>query len=101
MAVLGQSKGQLVLAVKARPTAGRNRVIGIVNDELIVAVAAPPIDGKASAELLRFLARTTGVRVAEIAWVSGERARHKLLAFPPHASAALQVLINQANALKP
>lgn len=93
MGVIGESRGRLVLAVKARPGARATRIVAVVNDELVVDVAAPPEDGKATRELLHFLARSTRLGRSEVELVSGAVARHKLVAFPLDARPALLDLL--------
>lgn len=45
-------------------------------------VAARAIDGKANAELLRFLAHTLRLRTGEVSIVKGTRSRHKVIELP-------------------
>lgn len=67
------------LSVLVKPRASRSRVIGVQGDALAVAVAAPPVDGAANAELLRVLARQLGVKRQAIRVVSGAAGRRKVV----------------------
>ncbi len=62
-----------------KPRASKSRVLGERAGELDVAVAAPPVDGEANAELRRTLARHFGLSQSKVAVVSGESSRHKLV----------------------
>ncbi len=63
--------------VRVTPRASRTAIAGLHGDALRIRVAAPPVDGKANAELVRFLARTLGVARAAVALVRGETGRTK------------------------
>lgn len=67
----------LVLTLHVQPGAARTEVAGRHGDALKVRVASPPVDGKANAALLRFVAEAFGVPLARVALVRGETARRK------------------------
>ena len=70
-----------ILPVLAVPKSPRSEIIGIVESEgkrwLKIKVAAPPEDGKANAELIKFLARHFKCPKSALTLVSGETSRHK------------------------
>lgn len=43
-------------------------------------LAAPPVDGKANAELLRWLAQTLGVKKRDITIIRGHSSKNKIVA---------------------
>lgn len=63
-----------------KPGAGRSEVVGEHGDALKVRVAAPANEGKANAELVRFLAKALGVSRGSVELISGERSRDKAVA---------------------
>lgn len=67
------------LRVKVKPRASRSRIVGVRSGMLEVAIAAPPVDGEANAELIRVLGRALGVNKSGIRIVSGEASREKLV----------------------
>ncbi len=67
------------LRVWVKPRASKSRVVGVREGNLAVAVAAPPVDGEANAELTQFLAKTLGVARTAVSVLSGESSRTKLL----------------------
>ena len=69
--------GAVVLALHVQPGAKRTTVDGIHGDALKVRLAAPPVDGKANAELRRYLADAFGVPQARVTLVRGETSRQK------------------------
>jgi len=69
----------LNLRIQATPNAPRNEVVGWAEDRLRVKVKAPAVEGKANAELLRFLASVCGVRPNAVTLLRGETARIKVI----------------------
>ncbi len=71
----------LELALHVQPGASRTEVAGVHGTEraarLKVRLAAPPVDGKANAELLRFLAAAFGVPLRQVRVVRGASSRQK------------------------
>lgn len=68
-----------VLRVKVSPSAGRDRVMGWMGEELKLAVSAPPERGKANEAVLKLLAEKLGSRVSELRIVQGEHSGRKRL----------------------
>ena len=52
---------------------------GFLGDQLKIRIAAPPVDGKANAHLIQFLAKTFGVPKARVHLESGANSRNKQL----------------------
>ena len=73
----GQVTLQLTLHVQ--PGASRTEVTRTHGDALKVRLAAPPVDGKANAELLRFLAEVFGVPRRNVTLLRGESSRAKVV----------------------
>ena len=74
------SEGGVALWVRAKPRASKSAVRGVDDaGALEVALAAPPVDGEANEELVRFLSRALGLGKRDVRIVRGEGARHKML----------------------
>jgi len=67
----------LVLALHVQPGARRTEVAGVHGQALKVRLAAPPVDGKANAALIAFLADAFGVPRAQVRLLRGETSRAK------------------------
>jgi len=75
--------GRIAFSVRIVPRAGRDEVVGWNSaGALRIRIAAPPVDNKANAELVRYLARLLGVSRSEVAIVAGETSRNKRLSVP-------------------
>jgi len=70
--------GALVLMLHVQPGAARTQVVGAHGDALKIKLAAPPVDGKANAALLLFLAEAFGVPLRQVTLVRGQTARVKV-----------------------
>ena len=65
------------LLVHVQPRAPRTGVVGAHGDAVKIRLAAPPVDGAANEELVRFLAERLGVRRSAVTIVKGMTARRK------------------------
>ena len=72
------SKGGVLVRLRVSPGAKTSAVKGLYGEDAIkVSVAAPPVDGKANAEVERFAARLLGMAASEVAVVHGASSRDK------------------------
>ncbi|HTX65263.1 MAG TPA: DUF167 domain-containing protein [Opitutaceae bacterium] len=69
--------GGVRLAVVVTPRASRTELAGVAGGRLRVRVAAPPVDGAANEELVRFLARHLGLARSAVALAAGAAGRRK------------------------
>ena len=78
MIATDSSKGA-ILTVHVLPKASRTECVGIHGDALKIRVAAPPVDGAANDELVRFVAARCAIPRAAVLIQSGADGRHKRL----------------------
>ena len=68
------------LTIRVTPRARKTEIGGVLDDgTLRVRVAAPPIEGKANKELIKFLAKVLGVRKSKVEIVAGEKGLDKII----------------------
>ena len=67
------------LTLHVQPGARCTEVAGTHGDALRIRLAAPPVDGKANAELMRFLAKAFGVPQRHVTLVRGDSSRQKIV----------------------
>jgi uncharacterized protein (TIGR00251 family) len=65
------------IKVRVVARARKTELAGIRDDELLVRLNAPPVDGAANEELVSFLAALLGVPRRSVIIVAGARSRHK------------------------
>lgn len=76
----------LVLDVRVQPRASRTEIAGLHGERLRIRLQAPPVDGKANAALVEFVAAAFGVPRARVVIEHGLAGRDKRLrvsAAPP------------------
>ena len=71
------SDDAIVVSLRVTPGARRSEVIDSDGDRLRIRIAAPAIEGKANAEVARFIAALFGVRRSAVSVVRGDRSRDK------------------------
>lgn len=76
--------GAIRFAVTVRPRGGRDAILGLAADaeggvSIRLSVKAAPEDGKANAAVIALLAKTLGVKRADLSVQSGATARRKLM----------------------
>lgn len=69
----------LVLDCHLQPKASRDEFAGLHGERLKIRLTAPPIEGKANAQLQAFLAKAFGVAKSQVSLESGELNRQKRL----------------------
>jgi uncharacterized protein len=75
-----QRGSALRIRVRVKPRASKSRILPVRDGILEIALAAPPVDGEANAELIRTLATTLGCGKSAIEIVTGAGSRSKLVA---------------------
>jgi len=61
------------------PRASRTKVGGLHDGRIKLAVAAPPVEGRANEEIVKFLARALRVGKSSVRIVSGETGKRKVV----------------------
>ena len=67
------------LTVKVHPRARRSALAGRIGDAWKLSLAAPPVDGKANDECVRYLAEFAGVPRGRVRIVTGLTSRLKVV----------------------
>ncbi|SUT94279.1 DUF167 family protein YggU [Actinobacillus lignieresii] len=70
------------LRIFLQPKASRDQIVGLHDNELKIAITAPPVDGAANAHLLKYLSKLFKVPKSSIVLEKGELQRHKQLFVP-------------------
>jgi len=65
--------------VKVRPRARRSAITGRLGEAWKLDLAAPPVEGKANEECVRFLAELAGVPRSHVRIISGASSRTKVV----------------------
>jgi len=76
---LRQDGNDVLLQVHLQPGARRSAIAGEFNGRLKIAVAAPPLEGRANQALCRWLAERLDLPQKRVRIAAGEHSRDKLL----------------------
>ncbi len=71
--------GAITFTVRAQPRATSSAVVGEMEGALKLKLAAPPVDGAANEELIRFLAKLFTVPRRNISILSGATTKTKIM----------------------
>ena len=81
MAWLEETTDGVLLRLYVQPRASKTEVVGVhgtpPEERLKIRIAAPPVDGEANEEVLRFLKKTLGLPSSALALVRGDSSRTK------------------------
>lgn len=77
MTLLRYDGDDLLLHCYLQPRASRTEVVGEHNEAIKIRISAPPVDGAANAELIKFLAQQFAVSKSAVSIESGASGRRK------------------------
>lgn len=88
----------LILDVHLQPKASNDMFAGLHGERLKIRLTAPPVDGKANAHLVAFLAEAFGVAKRQVTLESGQQSRQKRVRIqsPSQLPAGLGVTVRTA-----
>lgn len=76
---LQQDNDDLLLRLVLQPKASRDQFVGLLGEELKIAITAPPVDGKANKHLIKYLSKEFKVAKGAVIIEKGLLNRHKLV----------------------
>lgn len=71
--------GTVLIRLHVQPKASKTRIAGIHDGCLKLAIAAPPVDGRANQEVVKFLADLLEIPSRDVTLKSGAQGRRKLV----------------------
>jgi len=74
-----ETSGGVTFAIKLHPRAKNNAITGEIGGALKVSLTAPPVDGKANAACIEFLAKLLKVPRSSVTIASGQSNRRKVV----------------------
>jgi uncharacterized protein (TIGR00251 family) len=97
---VSDTRGGARFLVRVTPRASRTTVAGLFGEgpqsALRIALAAPPIEGRANDALIRFLAELLGVPRSAISLASGQQSRNKTVLIRGQTAAQITPLLERA-----
>lgn len=85
----------LILDCHLQPKASKDEFAGLHGERIKIRLTAPPVDGKANAQLLAFLAAAFAVSKSQVSLESGQQSRQKRVRIrqPRHLPAELGMTV--------
>lgn len=80
------------LRIFLQPKASRDQIVGLHGNELKIAITAPPVDGAANANLLKYLSKLFKAPKSSIVLEKGELQRHKQIWIPDPKQIPTEIL---------
>uniref|UniRef100_A0A0A1WFI3 UPF0235 protein C15orf40 homolog n=1 Tax=Zeugodacus cucurbitae TaxID=28588 RepID=A0A0A1WFI3_ZEUCU len=71
--------GNICIRILAKPGSKMNGITDIGIEGVGVQIAAPPTEGEANAELVKYLSKLLGLRKSDVSLDKGSRSRNKLV----------------------
>lgn len=71
--------GNVTIKIQAKPGAKHNSITDISEDAVGVAIAAPPVEGEANTELVKYLASVLGLKKSDVSLERGSKSRQKVI----------------------
>ena len=72
-----EGRGGITFAVRIVPRASASEIVGEHDGALKIRIAAPPVEGAANRELIRFLAKSLKVNQSAVKIISGAGSKNK------------------------
>jgi len=69
----------IIIKSKIIPNSSKDKIIGIHNSALKIAIAAPPVEGKANKRCISFLAKYFDIAKSKIEIISGINSKNKFI----------------------
>ena len=69
----------VTFSVRVQPRASQSALAGDLDGAVKIRIAAPPVDGEANDELIRFLAKLLGVGRQQVEIISGATSKNKIV----------------------
>lgn len=93
----------VIIQVLAQPKASRSEVVGPHGEppRLKIRIAAPPVDGEANEELLRFLKKKLGVPSTQLILIRGQTSKMKDILCVGLASEEIQTKLGDSRIESP
>jgi hypothetical protein len=82
----------IIFSILVAPRSSRNEVVGVVEGALKLKITAPPLEGKANAECVRYLSQLLHVPKVQVAITGGHKSRKKTVCITGVKAEAIEAL---------
>lgn len=71
--------GNICIKILAKPGSKQNSITDISDEGIGVQIAAPPVEGEANTELVKYLSKVLGLRKSDVSLDKGSKSRQKTI----------------------
>lgn len=93
--------GNIIIKIHAKPGAKQNSVTEILDEAIGIQIAAPPVDGEANAELIKYVSKVLQLRKSDVSVDRGSKSREKTILIDKSAAItvtqAIELFKKEAN----
>jgi uncharacterized protein len=101
MIPITEKDGAAIFKIKVHPRARKNAITGELGDALKMALAAPPIEGRANQACIEFFAKLLKVPRASITIASGQSGRLKTIRVAGMSAEYLRQVLSESMSFAP
>lgn len=69
----------VIIKILAKPGAKQNGITDIIDEGVGVQIAAPPVEGQANTELVKYISKLLGLRKSDVTLETGSKSRAKTI----------------------
>jgi uncharacterized protein len=80
MLYIKETEHGVIFHIHVVPRSSKCEVAGVRDDALKLKITAPPVEGQANTECVRFLSDILGIRKKQVSIVSGHKSKKKTIA---------------------
>jgi uncharacterized protein len=80
MLYMKETEHGVIIHIRVIPRSSKCEIVGIQDDSLKLKITAPPVEGQANTECIRFLSDILKVRKTQVTIVSGHKSKKKTVA---------------------
>ncbi|XP_064609940.1 UPF0235 protein C15orf40 homolog [Liolophura sinensis] len=84
--------GCFTIHIQAKPGAQQNNITDIGKESIGIQIAAPPVDGEANTELIKYLSKVLSVRKSDLSLQTGSKSRSKSISITSASLSKDQIL---------
>ncbi|KAH9524678.1 hypothetical protein Btru_027518 [Bulinus truncatus] len=93
--IILNSDNSIGIKILAKPGAKQNGITGLTSEGVGVQIAAPPVEGEANTELLKYFAKVLGVRKSDIELDKGSKSRCKVLRLSKDSGLSIETVVDK------
>ena len=95
MLSIKETKDGIVFSIQVLPRSSKCELVGIHDNALKLKITAPPVEGQANEECIRFISHFLGIKKAQVAIIGGHKSKKKQISVTGLKKKDMETLILQ------